>query len=207
MFFATRSSVERYRLGQSNGELRAAWSDSEEERAIFCAMQLYVDQAERLAISRGADVTIYQMEAWEQSYYFGRTPQEVEYMMRILQVMAQGNDVPTPESYTIAEEICAALFAPRPGAPYVIPRDLWSHDEGRRQRRRDAVESAANPTPTLVPIARWLKRAFGELISQAEASRRLGLTEEGVRARIREGRLRSVRVGGNVMIPAADLPL
>ncbi len=217
------SVVERYRMGEANGELRMRLSDMEGERAIFRALQLYVNEVERLAIWRGEDATIYEMEPWHQSVVAEPTPYELEEKLRALWATAEsdnfaGNLHREPGatfegSYALAEEVCAALFATRLGTfaggtpyTYVIPRDLWSHDEGRRPRRRDAVATPVNPLPDLVPVARWLKAAFGELVSQSEASRRIGITEEGVRARVREGRLRSVRVGGNVMVPAADLP-
>ncbi len=213
------SVVERYRMGEANGELRMRLSDMEGERAIFRALQLYVNEVERLAIWRGEDATIYEMEPWHQGAVAEPTPHDLERKLRALWSIAEGGDAghtPSEESYALAEGVCEALFATqrRPRAsgasgvpyPYVIPRSLWSHDEGRRPRRRDAVASPVNPVPTLVPVARWLKAAFGELVSQDEASRRLGLTEEGVRARIRQEKLRAVRVGGNVMIPAADLP-
>ncbi len=206
--------VERYRMGEANGELRMRLSDLEGERAIFCALQLYVNEVERLAIWGGEEVTIYEMEPWHQSVVAEPTPHDLERELRTLWSIAEGGEAPSGESYALAEGVCEALFSTRrrPRAsggvpyPYVIPRSLWSHDEGRRPRRRDAVATPANPIPTLVPVVRWLKAAFGELVSQAEASRRLGLTEEGVRARIREEKLRVVRVGGNAMIPAADLP-
>ncbi len=238
------SVVERYRAGEANGELRMRLSDMEGERAIFCALQIYLNEVERAAIWRWEDVSIYEMEPWQQSVVAKPTPYELEVKLRALWGLVQDPGVdtgfpsigdparepagthngnrsaghealPTPGSYALAEEVCEALFATRRrgfgnagGAsyPYVIPRDLWSHDEGRRARRRDAVATPVNPIPDLVPVARWLKSAFGELVSQAEASRRLGLTEVGVRARVQEGRLRSVRVGGSVMIPVADLP-
>ena len=211
---AESSVVERYRRGQANGDLRMRLSDLEGERAIFCALQLYVNEVERLAIWRGEEVTIYEMEPWHQGVVAEPTPHALEGKLRALWSIAEGGDAPSEESYALAEGACHALFSTRlrPGGrggvpyPYVIPRDLWSHDEGRRPRRRDAVASPVNPLPALVPLARWLKAAFGELVSQAEASRRLGLTEEGVRARVREEKLRAVRVGGNVMIPASDLP-
>lgn len=210
MPMAKESVVEMYRMGRANGELAVAWSDSAGERAIFCALQLYVDQVERHAISGGADVTVYEMEHWEQSVYSsGVTPAKLEAKLRELKDMVERGDVPTPDesSYALAEEVASALFSPHPKASYVIPRVLWhADDDGRDQRRRDAVETAANPLPALAPIASWLRHAFGEMVSQAEASRRLGLTDEGVRARIREGKLRSVRVGGNVLIPTLDLP-
>lgn len=218
--------MERYRRGEANGDLRMRLSDAEGERAIFRAMQLYVNEVERLAIWRGEDVSIYEMEQWHQSVIAEPTPHEMEQKLRALWDVAErelaseagfagGAREPaaTEESYALADEVCEALFATRVRSfaggtpyPYVIPRDLWSRDEGRRARRRDAVATPVNPLPDLVPIARWLKVAFGELVSQSEASRRLGLTEEAIRARVREGRLRSVRVGGNVLVPVADLP-
>ncbi len=221
------SVVERYRMGEANGELRMRLSDMEGERAIFRALQLYVNEVERLAIWRGEDVNIYEMEPWHQSVVAQPTPYELEQKLRALWAIAEGDNYfaggldrePTgapSESFALAEEVCEALFATRlygfggssgnAPYPYVIPRDLWSHDEGRRPRRRDAVPTPVNPIPDLLPVARWLKVAFGELVSQAEVSRRLGLTEVGVKARVQEGRLRAVRVGGNVMIPVADLP-
>ena len=226
-------------MGEANGDMRMRLSDMEGERAIFRALQLYVDEVERLAIRRGEDASIYEMGPRRQGVVADPTPREFEEKLRALWAVAEGDDgfagvpggVPggihggstggvhsgagSEESFALAEEVCAALFATRSGGfwgspaaapyPYVIPRDLWSHDEGRRPRRRDAVATPANPLPDLAPVARWLKAALGELVSQAEASRRLGLTEVGVKARVREGRLRAVRVGGNVMIPVADL--
>lgn len=226
------SMVERYRMGEANGDMRMRLSDMEGERAIFRALQLYVDEVERLAIRRGEDISLYEMEPWQQGVVAEPTPYELEEKLRALWAVAEGDygfaGVPgggagggpsgagSEESFALAEEVCAALFATRSGGfwgspaaaayPYVIPRDLWSHDEGRRPRRRDAVATPVNPLPDLAPVARWLKAALGSLVSQAEASRRLGLTEVGVKARVREGRLRAVRVGGNVMIPVVDLP-
>ncbi len=219
-----KSMVERYRSGEANGELRMRLFESEGEWAIFCALQLYVSHVERSAIWREEDVTLYEMEPGRKSVIAQPTPHELQGKLRALREMVEDAEqgekatLPTPESYALAEEICEALFATRrrvPGLfgniggasyPYVIPRDLWSHSEGRRARRRDAVSTPVNPIPDLLPIARWLQAAFGELVSQAEASRRIGMTEVGVRARVQEGRLRAVRVGGNVLIPVADLP-
>ncbi len=204
------SSVELYRRGSD----RLVTLDLEDrtELAIYCAVQLYTDYQERLSLRgrRPEDregTNLYETE--ELTGYEPEvegTPHWLEAHLKFLRSVAaqspQDRVVPPEKLFYAAQAVAETLFAPEGSRSYRIPRDLWQAGE---EYTNGSPDTPANLTSTLAPIAHLLQFGFGELISQTEAARRLGLTQEGVRYRVREGLMRSVRVGGGVLVPVADL--
>ena len=213
----TISGVERYRMGLPWDDLGIV--EDLNERAIFRATQLYVDYLETLALLRYKPITIYEMEDWELSGLRYWTPAEFENKLRALRDAAEGRaPLDADERYALGSGLVEALFAPNQLAPdrayseprsepipswtSSIPRYIW---EAGTYPRRESVEAPGNPARTLAPVARWLRWAFGELVKASEAARRIGITHEGVRVRVRDGKLRALHIGGSLLIPEADL--
>ncbi len=211
------SGVERYRRGLPWEDLGTI--EASDERAIFCATQLYVDYLERLALLRYKPTTIYEMEDWELSGLRYWTPGEFEKNLRTLRDAAEGHaPLDAEERYALGSRLVEALFAPGhlepsrmrserlsgpiPSWTSSIPRYFW---EAGTYPRREGVEAPGNPARTLAPVARWLRWAFGELVRASEAARRIGISHEGVRVGVRDGRLRALHIGGSLMIPEADV--
>ncbi len=203
------SNVELYRRGSDR--LVALDLEDAYDRAIFCAVQLYTDYLERLSLREGRREERERINLYETEELTGYepevmgTPHWLEAHLKFLRSVAAQNPqdrvVPPEELFYAAQTVAETLFAPEGSRSYRIPRDLWQAGEGAINGRPD---TPANLTSTLAPIAYLLRFGFGELISQTEAARRLGLTQEGVRYRVREGLMRSVRVGGGVLVPTAD---
>lgn len=86
-------------------------------------------------------------------------------------------------------------------------RTAKSGDEGPwpKSLTRVALEHPLLFPERVAPLFGLLERSMGELISQSDAARRLGLTPRGVTLRIERGEMRRVRVGQYVFVPAEDV--
>ncbi len=205
------SNVELYRRG--SGRRVTLNLENRYDRAIFCAVQLYTDYLERLSLTQvrreddrgetdlyaAEELTGYEPEVEGTPYWLEA---HLKFLRSVEAQIPQDRVVEPEELFYAAQAVAETLFAPEGSRSYRIPRDLWQAGEAYAN---GSLDTPANLTSTLAPIAHLLQFGFGELISQTEAARRLGLTLEGVRYRVREGLMRSVRVGGGVLVPVADL--
>lgn len=201
-----KSTVERYREGEiGREEVSGKYNLSDPaDRAIWTATQLYTDHLERLTLSRAP-------ESWENEEGYLRNLRfrqawELEESLRELGAVATGaRQMDAGELYEAAQSVAEALFAPEGAASYAIPRDFWEAGRADARSGPPPTEAPAELTDTLAPIAHMLLVGLGELVPLAEAAKRAGIGHEGMRNRAEDRRVRSVRVGGRVLIPAADL--
>ncbi len=84
-----------------------------------------------------------------------------------------------------------------------FPRAIWSEEAGEEVSRQPDVP--VKPESQLEPLGVLMRGgieiAQGDLMTQAEAARALGITSESVRRRRERGTLPSVKVGARVLIP------
>lgn len=198
------SSVERYR----RGEIREAPYDLSDPfgRAIWRALSLYVDHLEMEAARHGKN--LYEMSGAEVVKLRFRQPWELEESLRDLWKVARGTGRMDPgELYETAQSVAEALFAPKDAGFYRIPPEFW--ELGGRDLGEGAEEGRAPlvfEETDLAPLSHMLRVGLGELVSQAEAARRLGVAERTVGYRIERGEMRAVRVGRSVLVPVESLP-
>lgn len=175
------------------------------QRSIWTATQLYVNHLETLALSRGLD--LYTLTRAEIQELLPIEAWDLESSLWRLRDLVAEEEIDRHALMRLLVKISTALFGPS-RTPYSLymPREFWDS-----AATDVAIQTACpgQPQPALAPLAglfrRALKLAGGELINQAEAARRLGLTPRSVSLRIQAGRLEAIRVGGTVLVFAETL--
>lgn len=216
------SSVELLRRGQ----LRDVPYDLNDEydRAIWTALQLYVDHLERLVLRRG------QTEDTPESLdmYGGNTrhhpmvalqPWQLEQALRELRDAALGDrKVDAADLGANARIVMEALFAPEGISEYSIPPEFWeagssgpSDDEWEEHRPWEEAPSVPPEAPAelgnlLKPVWTLLRLGIGELVPQRDAAQRMGLSPKEVSRMLERGEIRAVRIGRSVLLPAHEMP-
>jgi hypothetical protein len=213
-----KSTVEQYRSGEI---LEVPYDLSDPlERAIWTALQLYVDHLERRAIlaAEGFD----RPEVWAALHpyvdrprsedYFGfpgsSDAWELEEYLKELREAAHSTSSMNPtDLYEAARAATRALFTPEDGGTCSIPRAFWGAD-GQRvpERVPEEAETPVLLAHTLMPLADMLRAALGEHVPLVEAAQRLSLAPRAVESRVAQGRLRAIRVGEDLLVSVADLP-
>jgi excisionase family DNA binding protein len=222
------SSLELYRRGELE-EVPYDLSDPL-DRAIWSALQCYVDYLELLDVERDP-------AARKERNVYGklgtrtvsaRAPYLLEVHMNELRSWERGRaDMGRGELYETALRVLEALFAPAKSlsgvaipwgqGEYGVPRLFWEAGEKELEGPENvgddelttltgvAQEAPLRVPERLAPLFGLILRALGPMVSQAEAARRLNLTPRGVALRIERSEMRHIRVGGSVLIPEEDV--
>lgn len=210
-----KNTVELYRSGEIL-EIPYDLSDPL-ERSIWTALQLYVDHVERRAILAAEEFD--RPEVWSALHPYvdhpdsevylaplgSRRAWELEEYLRDLKEAVHGAGSMDPaELHDAARSVLEILFTSDDTGGYSIPFAFW--EAGASEVTDDRTEAPLQVAQTLTPLAGLLRASIGELVPMAEAARRLSLAPQAVEARIAEGRLRAIRVGGDLLVSVADLP-
>lgn len=211
-----KSTVELYRSGEI---LEVPYDLSDPlQRSIWTALQLYVDHVERRAILAAEEFD--RPEVWSALHPYVDHPDSEtflgalgsrraweleEYLRDIREEVHGANSMGAAELNDAARRVLEILFTSEDAGSYSIPHAFWE-GAGRRRSPAERIEAPLRVAQTLTPLAGLLRAAIGEHVSLAEAARMLSLSPQAVEARIAEGRLRAIRVGGDLLVSVADLP-
>ncbi|MDP9438054.1 MAG: hypothetical protein M3P49_04830 [Actinomycetota bacterium] len=181
-----RSSVERYRAGEST-DLAYDFSHPV-DRAIWTAVGLYVDRREMVRLAGGEPLGI---EPWE-----------LEETLEELAAHALGEARMRPrEARVVARRVVDALFSDGGGLA-VIPAEFWAVGGEPGQ---ELPESALVPDGAISALSRMIRAAYGDLVSQADVARRLGILRSSAKEKLERRGVPVVRVGRRVYVPEVEL--
>lgn len=224
------SSVELYR----DGLLGSPQYDMTDplDIAIFVAMQGYIDLLERLDVERRQKEEKKRKEAnlYEYKDITDLNLRPAGFLedaaLRLKEWNSGGLDLGPEDRFETARSLLEAFFSPARNlqgrlvpwgyGDHHVDRTLWEAGEEILSGEREtgggdgllylSQWDAAHHFRTLMaPFYALLIRALGDLITQAEAARRLNLTARAVAVRVNRGEMRHVRIGGSVLIPEGDV--
>ncbi len=202
------SSVEKYRAGESR-EIPYDLTDPY-DRAIWTALQLYVDFLERLVLQRQQELGISRAK----SLIYRRNVDtrslrpmlawELEQALTDLRDVARGDKQrESGELYETTRSVVEALFAQEAIYTYAVPTEFWA--AGKEATKKRLPDAPAVLNGVLAPLSHLIRVGLGEIVSQSEAARRLGVSVATVAHHIEAGRLPAVRIGRKVCIPAKEI--
>jgi hypothetical protein len=214
-----KSTVELYRSGEI---LEVPYDLSDPlQRAIWTALQLYVDHLERRAILAAEEFD--RPEVWAALHPYVDHPDSEaylallgsrraweleEYLKDLKEAMRGVGPMDSAELYDAARRVLEIIFASEEAGGYSVPREFWeASDEEAPEGAPQRAETPVRLAPTLMPLASMLRAALGEHVRLAEAAQRLSLSPQAVESRIAEGRLRAIPVDASFLVSTADLPV
>lgn len=199
------STVELYRRGLPLG--RTYDLSDPPMRAIFRALQTYVDHEENMVVEAGLGHGTPVYPPW-------RSPAVFEDDAWRLAAWKRGDsDLSARERWRLALGLLRAMFSPAEAGPdddFVVLPDFFEAGKGYVPPP-GPLKSVARESPSalfwegLAPLSALLRDALGPLVSQSEAARKLGLTPTAVAFRIKRKEMRRLLVGHKALIPAADV--
>jgi excisionase family DNA binding protein len=201
------SSVERYRAGRLD-KVPYDLTDPY-DRAIWTALQLYVDHLERMALRRQHELGIYRVrsiiynERIDTRSLRPKLPWELEQAMQYLKgAVREGSEEDVREVRDAAQGIIEALFTRDGAPPPSIPPGFW--EAGKVGKEEYAPDAPTTLDDILAPLSFLIRAGLGSIVSQSEMAQRLGISVTAVAHRIASGQLYAIRVGRSVLIPVEE---
>lgn len=179
------STVELYRAGEV--EIPPYDLSEDYDRAIWTCLGLYVDHRER---QETAGLPIHYGEPWE-----------VEEYLKDLRDHATGErPMEADIAHDTAQAVAEALFTTGAGDTFFIPGEFWGVE----------IEDQPPEAPLILNrpvtvLSYMIRAAMGELISQAEVARRLGVSRPSALERIRSRAVPVLRVGRSVLVAEREV--